>query len=81
MVHTYRVDTERLHERGIELALRVVDKRVIGDELVGDSSHEELVAIAGEELGTFDRDGGNGVDGREPGEGSAQDCGAHGGYR
>lgn len=37
VVNAYRIGANRLHELRVELALRVVNERVVGDELVCDS--------------------------------------------
>lgn len=37
VVDAYRVGANLLHQRRVELALVIVDERVVGDQLVGDS--------------------------------------------
>jgi len=59
VVNTDSVSTQSLHQRCIQLALVVVDERILGNKLVSDTSDKVLVAIAGEELATLDRDCGN----------------------
>ena len=77
VVDTDRIRSQSLHELRIVAALVVVDQRVIGSELVGDTCDrvrncmssnteheitfdEELLAVTGEELGTFSSDCRNG---------------------
>ena len=44
MVNAYRVGTELLHQGSIELTLGVVDKRVIWEELIGNSCRPTVLA-------------------------------------
>lgn len=59
MVNTDRVGADGLHEGRVETTLCRVDEGIVGYQLVGDTLDEELIALAGEELGALDLNGRN----------------------
>jgi hypothetical protein len=61
MVHPKGIGTQSFHEVGITLTLRAIDQRIIRHKLIGNSFDIPLVAFAGEEFGTLDVYGRNGL--------------------